>query len=133
PRKTVRSIGRRAACARHASSASRLPWMSVKIAISTPPRIGHPLARRETQKSGGPRDGPPLLLLRSCCCYCFGAGAVAGRFAGAWLVVAGRELYCSNDGAFFSSSFVIERRSLKLSWSLLLLALLPLVLLLLPL
>src|SRR5438128_5570859 len=107
--------------------------MSVKIAISTPPRIGYCLAWRETQKSGGPRDGPPLISLRSCCCYCFGAGAVAGRFAGAWLVVAGRELYCSNAGAFFSSSLVIERRSLKLSWSLLVLAVLLLpVLLLLP-
>src|SRR5690349_10626418 len=28
-------MGRRAAWARHASSASRLPWMSVRIAIST--------------------------------------------------------------------------------------------------
>src|SRR3954466_6433808 len=60
----------------------------------------------------------------ACCCYCFGAGAVAGRFAGAWLVVAGRALYCSNAGAAFSSSLLIERRSLKLSWSLLLLAVL---------
>src|SRR4051794_16731623 len=39
-------MGRRSACARHASSASRLPWMSVRIAISTgscraPHHAGH--------------------------------------------------------------------------------------------
>src|SRR5947209_9759969 len=107
--------------------------MSVKIAISTAAGPGRRGARcltgtlPLTQKSG-PDPGQWIraafeLLPRrepaASADYCFGAGAVAGggapigRVGELELVVAGRaSLYGSNVGAFFSSSLVIERRSL---------------------